>query len=65
MMTDIPSILLSGKGEKQIIMPAKIVNRHGMKAGATGAGKTNSLQVLAEDFLNLVWHYCWPILSVI
>ena len=64
-MTDIPSILLSGKGEKQIIIPAKMANRHGIIAGATGTGKTNSLKVLAEDFLNLVWHYCWPMLSVI
>lgn len=46
-------------------MPAKMANRHGMIAGATGTGKTNSLQVLAEDFLNLVWQYCWPMLSVI
>ena len=52
-MTDIASILLGGNGEKQIIMPAKMANRHGMIAGATGTGKTISLQVLAEGFSKL------------
>ena len=52
-MNDIPSVLLGGNGEKQIIMPAKMANRHGMIAGATGTGKTISLQVLAEGFSKL------------
>lgn len=52
-MTDIASILLGGNGDKQIIMPAKMANRHGMIAGATGTGKTISLQVLAEGFSKL------------
>jgi DNA helicase HerA-like ATPase len=31
-------------------IPAKLANRHGLIAGATGTGKTISLQVLAERF---------------
>ena len=52
-MTDIASILLGGNGNKQIIMPARMANRHGMIAGATGTGKTISLQILAEGFSKL------------
>jgi len=32
-------------------IPLKTLNRHGLIAGATGTGKTKSLQVLAENFL--------------
>lgn len=35
-----------------IFMNPKMVNRHGLIAGATGTGKTVSLQVLAETFSN-------------
>ena len=52
-MTDIASILLGGNGNRQIVMPAKMANRHGMIAGATGTGKTISLQILAEGFSKL------------
>ncbi|NDD05352.1 MAG: DUF853 family protein, partial [Proteobacteria bacterium] len=31
-------------------IPAKLANRHGLISGATGTGKTISLQVLAERF---------------
>ena len=30
-------------------IPLKTLNRHGLIAGATGTGKTKSLQVLAEN----------------
>ena len=33
----------------QIKIPLKTLNRHGLIAGATGTGKTKSLQVLAEN----------------
>ncbi|MFZ1297232.1 MAG: helicase HerA-like domain-containing protein, partial [Saprospiraceae bacterium] len=33
----------------QIGLPLKMMNRHGLIAGATGTGKTKSLQVMAEQ----------------
>jgi len=52
-MTDpIPSsrILLGGNGRTQIHLDVAMANRHGLIAGATGTGKTVSLQILAEGF---------------
>lgn len=46
-------ILIGGNHQKQVIMPASMANRHGMIAGATGTGKTVSLQVLAEGFSDI------------
>jgi DNA helicase HerA-like ATPase len=43
-------ILLGGNGQNQVKLPAATANRHGMIAGATGTGKTVSLQILAEGF---------------
>ncbi|MGV6816551.1 MAG: helicase HerA-like C-terminal domain-containing protein [Thiotrichales bacterium] len=45
--------ILIGKGEKQVFLLPKYANRHGLIAGATGTGKTVSLQVLAEGFSRL------------
>jgi len=42
--------ILLGKGETQQYLNLKLANRHGLIAGATGTGKTVSLQVLAEGF---------------
>ena len=42
--------LLLGKGDKQVFLNPRYANRHGLIAGATGTGKTVSLQVLAESF---------------
>lgn len=42
--------ILLGKGESQISLNPRYANRHGLIAGATGTGKTVSLQVLAEGF---------------
>jgi DNA helicase HerA-like ATPase len=39
---------LGADGERQLLHPARI-NRHGLIAGATGTGKTVTLQVLAEQ----------------
>ncbi len=43
-------ILIGGNGQTRVTLPARTANRHGMIAGATGTGKTVSLQVLAEGF---------------
>jgi DNA helicase HerA-like ATPase len=40
--------VLIGKSTKQEFLTLKLANRHGLVAGATGTGKTVSLQVLAE-----------------
>jgi len=42
--------LLVGKGEKELFILPKMANRHGLISGATGTGKTVTLQVLAENF---------------
>ena len=42
--------LIGGNGEKQVNLVGKMANRHGMIAGATGTGKTITLQILAESF---------------
>jgi uncharacterized protein len=39
-----------GRGEAPQSLSLKYANRHGLIAGATGTGKTVSLQVLAEGF---------------
>ncbi|KQZ00762.1 ATPase [Pseudolabrys sp. Root1462] len=41
-----------GKGEKAEYLTLKLANRHGLVTGATGTGKTVSLQILAEGFSN-------------
>ena len=46
-------ILLGGAGEQQIWLDAAMANRHGLITGATGTGKTVSLQLLAESFSRL------------
>jgi uncharacterized protein len=42
--------ILVAKGEHELCLPLPMANRHGLIAGATGTGKTVSLQVLAEGF---------------
>ncbi|TYP70995.1 helicase HerA-like domain-containing protein [Aquimarina intermedia] len=37
------------EGEAHVKIPLKTLNRHGLIAGATGTGKTKTLQVLAEN----------------
>ena len=55
-MTDDPSNqpgkILIGKGEAFQYLQLPLGNRHGLVAGATGTGKTVTLQVLAEGFSN-------------
>jgi DNA helicase HerA-like ATPase len=42
--------ILIAKGEHDLCLLPQMANRHGLIAGATGTGKTVSLQVLAEGF---------------
>ena len=46
----IPGRILVGKGERYEYLLLPLGNRHGLVAGATGTGKTVTLQVLAEGF---------------
>ncbi len=39
-------------GDATVKIPLKTLNRHGLIAGATGTGKTKTLQVLAENLSN-------------
>lgn len=43
-----PTGILVGGGAKQMHLLPKMANRHGLVAGATGTGKTVTLQILAE-----------------
>jgi hypothetical protein len=52
-MSDIDNKLYVAHAASPLYMNPKMVNRHGLIAGATGTGKTVSLQVLAESFSNL------------
>src|SRR3546814_16829003 len=44
-----PAIFL-GRSETSETLPLKFANRHGLIAGATGTGKTVTLQIMAEGF---------------
>lgn len=50
-MTD--SILIGGNAAGQVSLIPRYANRHGLIAGATGTGKTVTLQCLAEGFSDL------------
>ncbi len=53
-MTDEEQILLGGnKSGSHILLNPAMANRHGLITGATGTGKTVTLQVLAESFSRL------------
>ncbi|MFZ0256591.1 MAG: helicase HerA-like domain-containing protein [Gammaproteobacteria bacterium] len=45
--------ILIGKGTDPLYLRPRLANRHGLIAGATGTGKTVSLQVLAEGFSSI------------
>ena len=49
-MTNSTKLLIGGNGTQTVTMNASMANRHGMIAGATGTGKTVTLQILAENF---------------
>ena len=42
--------ILVAQSNRQIFLLPKMANRHGLIAGATGTGKTVTLQTLAESF---------------
>jgi len=48
-----PTLPLGGANGKLISQLARMCNRHGLISGATGTGKTVTLQVLAEGFSKL------------
>ena len=48
-MSDAAGLLIA-KSDKNLFLLPKMANRHGLIAGATGTGKTVSLQVMAEGF---------------
>jgi hypothetical protein len=45
--------LAIAKGDKTLFLLPQMANRHGLIAGATGTGKTVSMQVLAERFSSI------------
>src|SRR5580765_7937704 len=48
--TDTDEKIFIGKGEETAWLTLALANRHGLVTGATGTGKTVSLQVMAEGF---------------
>jgi len=48
-MEDVQGVLV-GKGEAEKYLRLRLANRHGLIAGATGTGKTVTLQAMAEGF---------------
>ncbi|HMC74715.1 MAG TPA: helicase HerA-like domain-containing protein, partial [Terriglobales bacterium] len=48
--THVPDPLLIAKGQNELVVLPRMANRHGLVAGATGTGKTITLQVMAEAF---------------
>ncbi|RAS64747.1 hypothetical protein C8D87_105238 [Lentzea atacamensis] len=51
---ELGSVLVDGQVEStaHVRIPLSMVNRHGLVAGATGTGKTKTLQLLAEQLSN-------------
>ena len=49
-MADTDDRIFIGKGERPTWLTLGLANRHGLVTGATGTGKTVSLQVMAEGF---------------
>jgi DNA helicase HerA-like ATPase len=49
-VTDTNEKIFVGKGEQPAWLTLALANRHGLVTGATGTGKTVSLQVMAEGF---------------
>lgn len=43
-------LCIGGNGNTQLELNPSMANRHGLIAGATGTGKTVTLQVMAESF---------------
>jgi len=43
-------LLIAKSGETELVLLPGMANRHGLVAGATGTGKTVTLEVMAEAF---------------
>lgn len=52
-MSEHTTSILLGAGTQPATIQTRMINRHGLIAGATGTGKTVTLQVLAEQFAQL------------
>jgi len=52
-MIDLNGNLLIARSDKDLFLIPKMSNRHGLIAGATGTGKTVTLQTLAETFSSI------------
>lgn len=50
---EVPSIYVGKAGNKEVYLLPKMANRHGLITGATGTGKTVTLQSLAEQFSSI------------
>src|SRR6201987_6049406 len=49
-LADTAEKIFIGKGEQPAFLTLALANRHGLVTGATGTGKTVTLQVMAEGF---------------
>src|SRR5215468_10542036 len=49
-LADTAEKVFIGKGEQEAWLTLALANRHGLVTGATGTGKTVTLQVMAEGF---------------
>lgn len=47
------NILIGGNGQSAVYLRTRMANRHGLITGATGTGKTVTLQALVEDFSSI------------
>ncbi len=47
---DTDKMIFVGKGDEPAFLTLALANRHGLVTGATGTGKTVTLQVMAEGF---------------
>src|SRR5512138_990232 len=50
MSAEVQAAIYLGRSEAAETLPLKFANRHGLITGATGTGKTVTLQILAEGF---------------
>ena len=49
-MSDASTLYLGSGSDGEVALRLRMANRHGLIAGATGTGKTVTLQLLAENF---------------
>ena len=53
-------ILIAKNAQTELALLPALANRHGCITGATGTGKTVTLQVLAESFSASARRCSWP-----